>query len=90
MKNLFWFKDEHDEAPAGVIGRISEIRQLGAELTRRRQGQLVIGRRIDAKEFTSMDRKKLEKLAVSTFSALSPLFNLHAPRVVGKMGTESN
>ena len=80
LRELYWFRDEHEEQPTSGIQSPAEARKLGAEFTRRRDGQFVVGRRIGSKEFTRMDAGEFETLAVETFRELSPLFNLHEPR----------
>jgi uncharacterized protein YktB (UPF0637 family) len=81
VQGLSWFKDEHDEEPEARLKAV-EPKKLGEELTRRRDGQIVIGRRIGVKELTTMESKVFEELALTTFTALAPLFNLHEARVV--------
>ena len=46
-KGLAWFKNEHDETPAAILSDLSaeEVARLADELTRTRDGQLVLGRR---------------------------------------------
>src|SRR5215471_10016267 len=53
-KGLAWFKNEHDEAPAAVLAEMSsdEVARLGDELTRTRDGQVVLGRAVSALEAT--------------------------------------
>ena len=80
LKELSWFKDEHEEQPAAGIPSSAEAKKLGGELTRRRDGQFVVGRRIGAREFTRMSPGEFETIAIETFRALGPLFNLHEPR----------
>jgi hypothetical protein len=43
---------------------------------------IVIGRRIGTREWTGMNPKSFEKLAVEAFIPLSPLFKLHEPRTI--------
>jgi uncharacterized protein YktB (UPF0637 family) len=82
--DLAWFKNEHDERPAAQLSNLSsaELKTLGDELTRRKDGQLVFGRRIDAKDFVRLNPKQLEKIALETFKPLAPLFQLHDARVL--------
>jgi uncharacterized protein YktB (UPF0637 family) len=81
-RKLAWFKDEHDEEPALHVSALSpsEIQDLGRELTRRRDGQLVLGRRIDRKEFLGLNASAFRRVALATFKPLALLFTLHAPR----------
>jgi uncharacterized protein YktB (UPF0637 family) len=79
VKDLGWFKNEHDEDPAASVRALSstDLKKLGDELIRRRDGQLVFGRRIDAEEFVSLNAKQVQKIATETFKPLASLFNLH-------------
>lgn len=83
-KNLAWFKNEHDETAAATLSSLSpgDIKKLGEELTRRKDGQLVMGTRIDAADFVDMTAKQVEKAALDTFKPLAPLFQLHDVRVL--------
>lgn len=83
-QNLAWFKNEHDEAPATPVSALtpSDLSKIGDELTRRKDGQFVIGRRVDAKEFVRLNASHVEKIAVQTFKSLAPLFQLYDARVV--------
>src|SRR5262245_23276714 len=53
-KGLAWFKNEHDETPAGILTDMSAdaVARLTEELTRTRDGQLVLGRVASAEEAT--------------------------------------
>jgi len=75
---LGWYKDEHDEEPSAVLASLSsqEIGQLGGELTRRKGGQLVFGRRLDQSEVLRQTPKSFEQVALATFTELSPLYRL--------------
>ena len=83
-RELAWFKNEHDEEPAALASEIEPagLKRLGEELTRRKDGQLVLGRRIDAKEFAGLKAKQIEKIAVDTFKPLAPLFHMHDARLL--------
>jgi len=81
LRDLAWFKDEHAEEPTADLRAFADPRKLGEELTRKRDGQVVIGHRVNARDLSAMGNKKFEKLAVKTFSALAPLFKLHEARV---------
>jgi uncharacterized protein YktB (UPF0637 family) len=82
--NLAWFKNEHHETPAALLSDLAsvELKSLGDGLTRRKDGQLVFGRRIDSKDFVRLNAKQLEKLALETFKPLASLFQLHDARVL--------
>lgn len=58
-----------------------DLKKLGDELTRRKDGQFVFGRRVDAKDSVRLSGKEVEKLAVDTFKPLAPLFRLYEPRI---------
>jgi len=77
-KGLAWFKNEHDEEPAALLADFStdEITRLGDELTRTRDGQFVVGRRIPADEAARWGLGEYQKAALATFEALAPLYRL--------------
>ena len=85
-KNLSWFKNEHDEAPAIRLADLSpaDLRRLPEDLTRRKNGsgQFVLGIRVDAGEFLALKPKQVENLAIKTFEPLAPLFHIHEARVL--------
>jgi uncharacterized protein YktB (UPF0637 family) len=65
-KDLGWFKDEHDEAPAAVL----------TELLRTRDGQFVLGRRVPAEEAVKWKPREYARAARETFHLLAPLYRL--------------
>jgi uncharacterized protein YktB (UPF0637 family) len=75
---LGWFKNEHDEEPAAILASLSpkEIEGLADELTRRKDGQLVFGRRLDQTEALRQTPQDFERAALATFAELSPLYRL--------------
>ncbi len=83
-KDLASFKDEHDEDPAARLAALApaDLKKLVDELVRRRDGQFVLGRRIDAVEFAGLKPKQVEKIALDTFRPLSPLFQIHEARML--------
>jgi uncharacterized protein YktB (UPF0637 family) len=83
-KGLEWFKNEHDEDPNAVVSALTpaELKKLADELVRRKDGQLVLGRRLDASVFVELKPKQVEKIAIETFTPLAPLFEIHAARVL--------
>jgi uncharacterized protein YktB (UPF0637 family) len=83
-RELAWFRNEHDEEPAALASDIdpANLKKLCDELTRRKDGQLVLGRRIDAAEFTGLKAKQVEKIVVDTFKPLAPLFHMVDARVL--------
>jgi uncharacterized protein YktB (UPF0637 family) len=77
---LAWFKDEHDEEPAARLGDLDAAgwKSLGDELTRTRDGQFVLGRRVDVREALKWRGPDYEKAALDTFAALAEVFRLKA------------
>lgn len=77
-KGIGWFKNEHDEEPAAWIEDLSpaDLKGLGQELTRRKDGQLVLGRRLAAGEVSRMKPDDFEKAARSALEVLAPLYTL--------------
>jgi uncharacterized protein YktB (UPF0637 family) len=75
---LGWFKGEHDEDPAARLSHLDAgaFKALGDELIRTRDGQLVLGRRVDAREAARWRGPDYEKAALDTFAALAECFRL--------------
>ena len=75
---LGWYKNEHDEEPAALLASLSpqEIEGLAGELTRRKDGQLVFGRRLDQAEVVRQTPQGFARAALATFAGLSPLYRL--------------
>jgi uncharacterized protein YktB (UPF0637 family) len=75
---LGWYKNEHDEDAAALLASLSpqEIGGLAGELTRRKDGQLVFGRRLDQAEALRQTPQGFERAALATFAQLSPLYRL--------------
>ena len=78
VKNLAWFKDEHDEEPAAPLADLAPdaLGELGDALTRARVGQLVIGRAVPAEEAARWSEAQYRAAALETFRALAPLYRL--------------
>jgi len=78
VRGLAWFKDEHDEEPAAPLADLSTERlaELADELTRTRDGQLVLGRVIAAAEAARWTDAQYRTAALETFRALAPLYRL--------------
>ncbi len=78
VKGLGWFKNEHDEDPAADLKDMTpeQIRDLAKELTRRKDGQLVLGRRVVQGEAIDLASTALEKEALVLFAILLPLYRL--------------
>lgn len=77
-RDLAWFKNEHDEEPAALLATLSteEIARLAEELTRTRDGQLVVGRRVSQADTAKWGATDYTKAAVATFEALAPFYRL--------------
>ena len=75
---LGWYKNEHDEDPAALLESLSsqEIGRLVGELTRRKDGQLVFGRRLDQAEVLRLKPAAFVQAALATFRDLAPLYKL--------------
>ena len=78
VKGLGWYKNEHDEEPTADLHEMAPeaLKVLAQELTRRRDGQLVLGRRLAAAEVTRMRPADFERAAVTAFKDLLPLYRL--------------
>jgi uncharacterized protein YktB (UPF0637 family) len=73
-----WFRNEHDEEPAGKLQGLSGrgIERLADDLIKRRDGQIVLGK-IAPKEATlGWDAKEYSRQAIATFRAFSSLYHL--------------
>ncbi|HLC20924.1 MAG TPA: DUF1054 family protein [Candidatus Methylomirabilis sp.] len=75
---LGWYKNEHDEEPAATLATLSpqEIGALAGELARRKDGQLVRGRRLNQAETLRQAPQGFMQAALATFNDLAPLFKL--------------
>lgn len=75
---LGWYKNEHDEEPAAHLGSLSprEIERLAGELTRRKDGQLVLGRRLEEADVLRLKPEAFVQAALATFRDLAPLYSL--------------
>jgi uncharacterized protein YktB (UPF0637 family) len=78
VKGLAWFKNEHDEEPAAALGDLGQEQflDLADELTRTRDGQLVLGRATPAAEAARWREARFREAALETFRALVPLYRL--------------
>ena len=78
VNGLAWFKNEHDDEPASPLADLSteQLGELGDELTRTRDGQLVLGRVIPAAEAARWTEAQYRDAALETFRALAPLYRL--------------
>ena len=77
-RGIGWFKNEHDEEPAAELKDMTpdQIRDLAKELTRRKDGQIVFGRRVVQGDAIDLASTALEKEALITFATLLPLYKL--------------
>jgi uncharacterized protein YktB (UPF0637 family) len=75
---LSWFKDEHDEEPAARLADLSgdALVHLADELTRTRDGQIVVGRAVPAAEVVRWTEAQHRAAAATTFRTLAPLYRL--------------
>ena len=78
LKGLAWFKNEHDEEPAVWLADLSAdgFAGLADELTRRRDGQIVIGKKVEASDAARWSDAEYRAAALETFRALAPLYRL--------------
>ncbi len=78
VQGLAWFKNEHDEEPAGVLSDLDAegLTQLAEDRLRGRDGQLVIGRAVPAAEAAKWREADYRARALETFRALAPLYRL--------------
>ena len=78
VKGLAWFKNEHDEEPAGMLGDMTAdaFSGLADELMRTRDGQLIVGRVVSAGEAARWKEAEYRAAALETFRALAPLYQL--------------
>ena len=75
---LAWFKDEHDEEPAAPLADLGPeaLVHLADELTRTRDGQIVVGRVVAAAATFRWTEAQHRAAAASTFRTLAPLYRL--------------
>jgi uncharacterized protein YktB (UPF0637 family) len=78
IKGLGWFKNEHDDEPAGMLADLDTeaFATLADELTRVRDGQLVLGRAVEATEAGTWSDAECRDAALDTFRVLAPLYRL--------------
>jgi uncharacterized protein YktB (UPF0637 family) len=78
VKNLAWFKNEHDETPVAALGDMTPdaLAELADEIIRTRDGQLVLGRAVTAEEASRWNEAQYRQAALDTFRALIPLYRL--------------
>ncbi len=78
VDGLAWFRNEHDEEPAGALSELTsdEVLALGDALTRRRDGQLVLGRSVPDEEAARWTDAQCRAAALDAFRTLAPLYRL--------------
>jgi uncharacterized protein YktB (UPF0637 family) len=78
IRGLAWFKNEHDEAPGALLADLEPeaVAALIDELTRTRDGQLVLGRVVAAEEAARWTEAQYRAAALETFRALAPLYRI--------------
>ena len=77
-RGLAWFKNEHDDTPSAILSDLSAdaVTKLGDELTRTRDGQLVLGRVVTAGDAARWKPADYARAARETFALLAPLYRL--------------
>ncbi len=83
IKDLGWFKNEHDEDPAALLSDLppGQIRALADELTRRKDGQFILGRRIPRGEMVRLSPEVIQRMALKSYEALLPLYLLRPVKI---------
>ena len=78
VRGLAWFKNEHDEEAAAPLADLPTERfaELADELTRTRDGQLILGRAVPAEQAARWTEAQYRAAALETFRALAPLYRL--------------
>ena len=78
IKGVAWFKNEHDEEPGAMLSEMDDdaVSRLADELTRTREGQLVLGRAVTASEASRWTEAQYRAVALETFRALAPLYRI--------------
>ena len=77
-RGLAWFKNEHDETPSAILTDLGAdaVTRLADELTRTRDGQLVLGRVVAAADAARWKPADYARAARETFALLAPLYRL--------------
>src|SRR5947208_16343502 len=78
VRGLAWFKNEHAEEATSPLAHLSpeQLAELADELTRTRDGQLVLGRVVPAEQASRWTEAQYRDAALETFRALAPLYRL--------------
>jgi len=76
--DLVWFRNEHDEEPAGPLAplEVADLAGMADRLLDRRDGQFVVGRRIERAQVPRLKEGAFGDLTLETFAALAPCFLL--------------
>jgi hypothetical protein len=79
---LAWFANEHDDEPSALLADMDdrEFAALGKELTRRKDGQFVVGRRLGIRDGALAGPKQFREAVKGTFGRLGVLFDLNVAR----------
>jgi hypothetical protein len=74
-----YFRNEHDEEPAGKLATLSKakITELAEELQRKRGGQIVLGKMVPRRIALSWRPDDYQREALETFDSFSALYRLH-------------
>src|ERR671918_672531 len=80
VRFLFEIGPEHGDKAAAPLADLSPERlaELGDELTRTRDGQLVLGRAVSAEEAARWTEAQYRNTALETFRMLAPLYRLRS------------
>ncbi len=78
VKGLAWFRNEHDEAPGGMLSDLDAdaFAELPDRLLRGRDGQIVLGRVVSVADASKWKDADYRAAALETFRALAPLYRL--------------
>jgi uncharacterized protein YktB (UPF0637 family) len=82
VPDLAWFANEHDDEPSALLADMDdrEFAALGKELTRRKDGQFVVGRRLVIRDGALAGPKQFREAVKGTFGRLGVLFDLNVAR----------
>jgi uncharacterized protein YktB (UPF0637 family) len=80
VRGMAWFKNEHDEEPTTPLVDLAldALAGLADELTRTRDGQIVLGRVVAADEAARWTEAQYRHAALDTFRTLAPLYRLRS------------
>ena len=74
-----WFRNEHDEEAAGRLSILSgdRLEELAESLTKRRDGQIVLGKLVPKETALRWTSQNYHREALKTFKAFQGLYTLH-------------